>query len=229
MAKRIVIDVARLQLHGLSRDIEHAGGNAVRAETVDDHAVADLPQRAAEPFGRAHEEEIVQLVEIPFVVEEQVEHAPLRRHLARQIRAQDVIVVGYEEAEDRHNEGCELDPEREFAMLAMARERCDRAAPEFGGTFADEPMFEDRTGEQCACRQHEQRHQHHPWGFMNIGQLERMAMGMIVMSRFGFIVRMIVVTGVFNIQLVLPADSGRGRSSGTGAMNRTTSCPPRQR
>ena len=114
-------------------------------------------------------------------------------------------------------------------MLAMARERRDRAAPETGGAFADEPMFEDRTREQRACCQHEQRHQHHPWGFMNIGQLDAMAMGMIVMSRFGFIVRMIVVTGVFEYPACPRRGTGRGRSSGTGARNRRTSCPPRQR
>ena len=68
----VVIDVAGLQLHDAPRDAEHAGGGAVD-QPVDDLDVADLPQDAAEPEGRAHEDAVVELVEVPLVEQEQVE------------------------------------------------------------------------------------------------------------------------------------------------------------
>src|SRR3569623_1030803 len=52
----VVIEVAALEAHDVARDVEDARGDAGGAEAVDQPAVAALPQRAAEPLGRAHED-----------------------------------------------------------------------------------------------------------------------------------------------------------------------------
>ena len=88
----IVIDIAGLQPDRAARRIQHPGGDAVGPQPVDHRAVAALPQEAAQPQGRAHEQEVIQLVEIPFVVEEQVEHAPAAPRASRQVGMQDVII-----------------------------------------------------------------------------------------------------------------------------------------
>src|SRR5689334_3870582 len=67
--KGIVVEVARLQLHHAVGHIHHAGGDAIRAEAVDEPAVALLPEEAAEPLRRADEENVVDLVEVPLVEE----------------------------------------------------------------------------------------------------------------------------------------------------------------
>ena len=79
----VVIDVAGLQPHDVARHVDDARRDAVRPEAVDDAAVAALPEQPAEPEGRAHEDEVVELVEIPFVEQEAVEE----RVGARQRRA----------------------------------------------------------------------------------------------------------------------------------------------
>ena len=69
----ITVDEAGLQLHDAIGGVDDAGGNAVRPEAVDQPAIALLPQEAAEPLGRAHEDQVVQFVEVPLVQQEQVE------------------------------------------------------------------------------------------------------------------------------------------------------------
>src|SRR5690349_1501613 len=79
--QRIMIDIAGLQLDRTTAGIQHAGGNAIRTQPVDHRAVTALPQEAAQPEGGTHEQEIIQLVEVPFVVQEDVKHAPAVRDL----------------------------------------------------------------------------------------------------------------------------------------------------
>src|SRR5665213_1505213 len=66
----VVVEVAGLQAHGALRDVEDAGRYAVRAKAVDQPAIALLPQEAAEPLGRANEDEVIELVEVPLVEKE---------------------------------------------------------------------------------------------------------------------------------------------------------------
>src|SRR5579872_820052 len=82
--KGVVIDIARLEAPGAAR--QHAGHarNSVGPEPVDDGAVAALPQAISDPLGRPHEEEVVQLVEIPFVEQEHVKGPDARHYLGRQ-------------------------------------------------------------------------------------------------------------------------------------------------
>ncbi len=65
--------IAGLQLDHPAGHVDDAGGDAVRPEAIDDGAVAAFPEQAAEPEGRADEDEVVELVEIPFVEQEAVE------------------------------------------------------------------------------------------------------------------------------------------------------------
>src|SRR5438067_46170 len=79
----VVIDVAGLQPARLARELAGGGGDAVRAEAVDDHAVAALPQPVAQGEGGAHEQAVIKLVEIPFVEQKQVDRAEPRGQPAR--------------------------------------------------------------------------------------------------------------------------------------------------
>src|SRR6185312_10806302 len=54
----IVIEVAGLQLDDIARHIQHPRRDAVRTETVDDEAIALLPQEAADPLGGPHEDQV---------------------------------------------------------------------------------------------------------------------------------------------------------------------------
>src|ERR1044071_5819183 len=65
--QRVAIDIAGLEPGGELRAAHDRGGEAVRAEAVDRALVAALPEEAADPHGGTDEDEIVELVEIPFV------------------------------------------------------------------------------------------------------------------------------------------------------------------
>ena len=75
----VVVDVAGLQPHDVARHVEHARGDAVGAEPVDDRAVAALPEQPADAERRPHEQEVVELVEVPLVEQEAVEQPDWRR------------------------------------------------------------------------------------------------------------------------------------------------------
>src|SRR5438270_10087479 len=69
----VVVEIAGLQAAGAHRHRDGLRGDAVGTQPVDRRAVALLPQEAAAPEGGAHEEPIIELVEIPFVEEEEIE------------------------------------------------------------------------------------------------------------------------------------------------------------
>src|SRR3954463_7096422 len=71
--ERIVVQVAALEATQHAGNVLRAGSNAVRAQSVDRGTVALLPEDAADRQRRLHEHRIVQLVEIPLVVEERVQ------------------------------------------------------------------------------------------------------------------------------------------------------------
>ena len=88
--KRVVIEIAGLQLDHVAGDVEHPRRHAIGTEAVDDVAVADLPQEASEPFRRTHEDQVVEFVEIPFVEQELVEHRLLVGEFDRNIGPADI-------------------------------------------------------------------------------------------------------------------------------------------
>src|SRR5262249_30658523 len=65
--KGIMVDVAGLQPTGLARQFPRGRGDPVRPEPIDNRSVACLPQAVAKREGGAHEEPVVELVEVPFV------------------------------------------------------------------------------------------------------------------------------------------------------------------
>ena len=67
------VEIAGLDARGEAGAGEDRGGGAVGAEAVDRALVALLPEQAAEPDRGADEQDVVDLVEIPFVEEEAVE------------------------------------------------------------------------------------------------------------------------------------------------------------
>src|ERR1700761_126770 len=101
----VVIEIAGLDLYDVAGDVEHPRRHAVGTEAVDDGAVAFLPELIADPLGRPHEDQVVQLVEIPFVEQELVQHRLLRREVLRQIGSADGEDVGDEKTAGHHHEG----------------------------------------------------------------------------------------------------------------------------
>src|SRR3546814_9900720 len=85
-----MVDIARLQRRGAACQPHHGRGKAVGPEAVDDLAVTLLPQHAAEPHRRADEDEVVDLVEVPLVEQELVQHHLLLGGAARQVRVADI-------------------------------------------------------------------------------------------------------------------------------------------
>src|SRR3984893_7967027 len=83
--KGVVVEVAGLDLDDVAGDVEHPRRHAVGTEAVDNGAVALLPELVADPFRRPHEDQVVQLVEIPFVEQELIEHRLLGREVLRDI------------------------------------------------------------------------------------------------------------------------------------------------
>src|SRR6266849_46620 len=83
--ERIVIHVAGLQAHNVARDVKDPRRDAVGTEAVDQPAVAALPQQATKPQRRTYDDGVVDLVEVPLVEEEPVEHAMLPGELDREL------------------------------------------------------------------------------------------------------------------------------------------------
>src|SRR5208282_1183490 len=92
--KGVVVEIAGLQPHDVAGHVEHARGNAVRTETVDDKTIAALPQQPAEPHDRANEEEVVDSVEVPGIEQKAVEYALVARQRRGEIGPADIELPG---------------------------------------------------------------------------------------------------------------------------------------
>src|SRR5690554_5715355 len=73
--KGIVIEISALQPDGALRKIARDVRYAVRSQAVNDGAISRLPETAANEDGRPHEEDIVEFVEVPLVVGEEIERS----------------------------------------------------------------------------------------------------------------------------------------------------------
>src|SRR5262249_16111043 len=145
-------------------EVEQARRKAVRAETVERPAIAVLPQRARQPQGRANDQEVVNLVEIPLVEQELVERLLLARELDRQLGPADVELPGDDEA-DSHRQGWNhsnkaRDLVHRFEDMA-ARGEFDRVAEELTDIVADEQLAEGIAGENRAGGQEAEGNEHH--------------------------------------------------------------------
>src|SRR6516164_6895518 len=141
-----MIDVTGLQPDDAVSDVDHARRNAVRADAVDDGAVARLPQEAPKPLRGSYKDRVVKSVEIPGVEQELVGPAEAFGEAEGHERVGDVEVPGYGEAGGHGKRRQEHHHDRHLAMrLSVCHER---AAPELGLIRADEEMHEDRAGEQ---------------------------------------------------------------------------------
>src|SRR4051812_24772182 len=69
----VVVEIARLEAHQHARHVLGARGDVVGAEPVDGGAIALLPEEAADPERRLDDGRVVELVEVPLVVEERVQ------------------------------------------------------------------------------------------------------------------------------------------------------------
>src|SRR5579863_6884983 len=96
--ERIVVDVAALE--AADPDAEPVGkpGDSVRPEPVDDLLVAALPEQVAERLGATDEDKVVELVEEPLVVDEEVERPATGGEARGQALVQQVHVGGDQEA-----------------------------------------------------------------------------------------------------------------------------------
>src|SRR6185312_11405748 len=69
----VVVQVAALEPAQHARKVLRPGGNAVGAEPIDRRAVALLPEHPADRQGRLDERRVIELVEVPLVVEQRVQ------------------------------------------------------------------------------------------------------------------------------------------------------------
>src|SRR5207248_1012287 len=69
----VVVDIAGLQPACFPRQFAGRSRDAVGPEPVDDRRIAGLPQPLAERESGAHEEPVIELVEVPFVEEKQID------------------------------------------------------------------------------------------------------------------------------------------------------------
>src|SRR5690606_4284345 len=76
--KRISIYITRLQPDRETGPPSDERRGAIGTETVDGAFIALLPEEAADPEGGLHEEDVIELVEIPFIVEKLVQQPELR-------------------------------------------------------------------------------------------------------------------------------------------------------
>ena len=141
-------------------------------------ACAPMPHRGA------HEDEVVQLVEVPFVVEEFVEHPLLRGHLRRQLGVQDVIVIGEHRSPGASGRWARARPRsgipRRSAATLLPSDGAKRAVPERGRLLADEIRIEHQTGEQRAGGQDAERRQHRSAALVDLFQLRRVMVGVVM-------------------------------------------------
>ena len=99
----VVIQITGLQTHHVAGDVEHACRHAVRPKTVDQPAIAALPQQAAEPLRGPDEDQVIQLVEVPFIEQEAVKPIVLPRQFDRNVGTADIEVPGDHEANQHHD------------------------------------------------------------------------------------------------------------------------------
>src|SRR5579859_343669 len=94
----VVVEIAALQRADLAGDALGGGGDAIRTDAVDQGAVTALPEGTAELEGRTDEQEVVQLVEIPLVVDEAMHPRQQAGQEARQRRNEHVHDIGQRDA-----------------------------------------------------------------------------------------------------------------------------------
>lgn len=183
----VEIDIAGLEAAQTAREFPRQPGHAVGPAAVDDLHVADLPEQVADRPGAAHEDEVVDLVEVPLVIEEGVDHPTAIRHPARHALLEDIEPEGGEGPDQRQHQRRPLHPDRDIVTVVQDMVRLgheDRAAPEVVLVVTDEPGREDEARGDGADRQKQQRNQHDPRALV---RLQRAVVGVIV-------VRMIVVS-----------------------------------
>src|SRR4029079_18392719 len=88
----ILIDVSGLQPDHAVGHVDDASGDAVRAESVDDGAIAGLPEEMPEPLRRPHEGRVIERVEIPGIEQELMGAAEALGEAERHQRIADVEV-----------------------------------------------------------------------------------------------------------------------------------------
>src|SRR5262245_26839400 len=92
--ERVVVEVAGLQPHDTAGDVDDPSRHAGEPAAVDQPAVAAAPQQAGEPDGGTHDEEVVDLVEVPLVEQEAVEDLLVAGEAHRQVGPAQIVAVG---------------------------------------------------------------------------------------------------------------------------------------
>src|SRR5712671_5336183 len=102
--ERIMIHIAGLQAHDVAGDVKDPRRDAVGTEAVDQPAVAALPQQATKPQRWPYDDGVVDLVEVPLVEEEPVQHHMLPGELDRELGSPDIEQPRHSKS-DQHQHG----------------------------------------------------------------------------------------------------------------------------
>src|SRR5579875_3928615 len=149
----IVIEVTGLEAARADGKAPRCRRKAVRAEAVDGRAIAFLPEAIADCHCGAHDEEIVDFVEIPFVEEQKIDRLERARGPGGHARLPNIRDPGHEDAEEAHRQRQLADPERHAFGAgegAMIRQYQNRFAPERRMVFADEIVEAEEAGNDGA-------------------------------------------------------------------------------
>src|SRR5581483_5873535 len=139
--------------------------------TVDQPAIATLPQDAREPKRRPHDDDVIDFVEIPLVEQEWVQHLVLACEFDRYIWPTDIELPGDQEAADHHRRRQQADPQRNVVHLleyVIVRTEFQRLAEEMLDAMTGEQVDEGIAGEDRTGRQHRERDQHDLGAFMRV-------------------------------------------------------------
>src|SRR5229473_1867333 len=157
--ERIVIHVAGLQAHNVARDVKDPRRDAVGTEAVDQPAVAALPQQATKPQRRTYDDDVVDLVEVPLVEEEPVEHAMLLGELDGKLWTTDIEQPRHPPTDQHQHARQQRDDQAD--MLHFLQDRVgtadrQRLAEKAFDAGACEDAQERKSGKHAPERQHEQ-------------------------------------------------------------------------
>src|SRR5229473_368076 len=157
--ERIMIHIAGLQAHDVAGDVKDPRRDAVGTEAVDQPAVAALPQQATKPQRRTYDDGVVDLVEVPLVEEEPVEHAMLLGELDGKIWTTDIEQPRHPPTDQHQHARQQRDDQAD--MLHFLQDRVgtadrQRLAEKAFYAGACEDAQERKSGKHAPERQHEQ-------------------------------------------------------------------------
>src|SRR5258706_11645899 len=132
--------------------MENTPRQAVRPKPHKTPAVAALPQTRAEPQQRLHDQRVIDLVEVPFVEQEEIKYIVLARELDGKIGPSDVEMPRHQKSDGHHQRRQPAHGKRHVMHpLDDLATLLERLSEKFLDVMARKIFFERQTSEDRAC------------------------------------------------------------------------------